>query len=48
MPVSHARVTALTSTDEKVPGLLGVLAQVGIRARCVAGGSAWCSRWPWR
>ena len=28
MPVSHARVTALTSTDEKVPGLLGVLARV--------------------
>ena len=28
MPVSHARVAALTSTDEKVPGLLGVLAQV--------------------
>ena len=28
MPVSHARVTALTSTDEKVPGLPGVLARV--------------------
>jgi hypothetical protein len=26
MPVSHARATALASTDEKVPGLLGVLA----------------------
>jgi len=28
MPVSHVRAAALTSTDEKVPGLLGVLARV--------------------
>ena len=28
MPVSHARVAAVTSTDEEVPGLLEVLAQV--------------------
>jgi predicted transposase YbfD/YdcC len=28
MPVSHARVTAVTSNDEDVPGLLEVLAQV--------------------
>jgi predicted transposase YbfD/YdcC len=28
MPVSHARVTAVTSTDDELPGLLEVLAQV--------------------
>ena len=28
MPVSHARVTAVTSTDDPVPGMLEVLAQV--------------------
>jgi hypothetical protein len=28
MPVSHARATTVTSTDERVPGLLAVLAQV--------------------
>lgn len=28
MPVSHARVTAVTSTDDEVPGMLEVLAQV--------------------
>jgi hypothetical protein len=28
MPVSHARATTVTSADEEVPGLLGVLAQV--------------------
>jgi hypothetical protein len=28
MPVSHARVTAVTSTDDELPGLLEVLARV--------------------
>ena len=28
MPVSHARVNAVTSTDDEVPGMLEVLAQV--------------------
>jgi len=28
MPVSHARVTAVTSADDELPGLLAVLARV--------------------
>jgi len=48
MSVLHACSGALTSTDEQVPGLLEVLAQVPDPRRRRGGGSAWRSCWPWQ